>query len=359
MKKILLTMIGFNPASALVSARAIKPYRTVLIHTPETKSIAEIVRKQIGEPCRLISLHGEKGILHVIETLASELRIQDDEWPVVDITGATKPIALGLWQYLLTYFNDRFDAVNVSQSDYRLKDALTWELMTDEPVRIMVREILAWHGGQVQRVKWESQLNLIPNSFKLGKTLSMGLVKALASNEYRNLTPDQGRNAVSVPQKYLPEQLPVGFSYDTGKLFSTIADYLQKNIWLEEFCLCMAADALEDVSLEVLASMGMDLIASGSGGGIDELDVVLVRGSKTVVIEAKARASNAGAGPDLQKRIQKVNRFFGPHAKIIMVHPAWGKKPPKALVNLTGKSAELVGADMDHFKNAVRKGLGL
>ena len=96
----------------------------------------------------------------------------------------------------------------------------------------------------------------------------------------------------------------------------------------------------------------------GDAQGQDEMDVVLQRGLRTVVIEAKAVAKQ-GAGPDVQKRAHKVRRFFGRGARAICVVPAWGREAPTGVKDVTGNDVELIGSDLAALRQAVVNALAL
>ncbi|RMH42299.1 MAG: hypothetical protein D6694_08145, partial [Gammaproteobacteria bacterium] len=248
------------------------------------------------------------------------------------------------------------------QGSYRLRDLMTGEMLHDEPVEIRPQEILAWHRAEKRKVVWHGRLSQIPKEYRERANLGSALVVALAQERYRRPNKDELKNKKDDETNYiyidiscLPKPLPPGFFHRKGRLYSEVSGYFNKNRWLEEYGLFLAWQSLKDQADKVLVWFGTDLKTDEQGQ--DEADVILVRGPKTLVIEAKARNAGEGAGADLHKRIRKTQRFFGSHAKVLMFHPAWKKNPPTDLKSLAGDNAYLIGSDVNAFKNAVRETL--
>ena len=128
--------------------------------------------------------------------------------------------------------------------------------------------------------------------------------------------------------------------------------------WLEEFCLLRAHSLLRAES-DVTAALGVKLRSPGTSEGNDEADVVLLRGGRVLVIEAKAREQPGGSGAQLQKRIAKTRTFFGDLAKVLFVHP--GYNAPALRVNrsmVDGRYVRIVGSDLTELDSAICWGIG-
>lgn len=358
-QRVLLALIGDNPASALVAARAINPDRLVLVHTQRTRALAGVVAEQIGDnpATALIELTNEGGIDGHANRIKSSISLSDTDHVYVDITGGTKPMSLGAWNAFADLPHTRLHGIYLDQQAYRLLDARNGQpVQLAEPTpEIRIDEMLSWYQARVMRpqTRWRGRLSDIPRKMKVRAPIGHLLLQQLSQS-------NQSFNARLIGFKQLTQldprlQLPPGLWFKQSRLICEDEEYLAKNGWLEELCLVAVSNAL-DQPQTVLAAHGLHVRLER---GQDEMDLVLVRGSRVVVIEAKARSSSAGAGADLQKRINKAQRFFGPHARVIFVHPSWGNTPPPDLSALAGKGVDLIGDDLDELGKVTAQALGL
>ncbi len=356
MKTVLLSLVGMNPASALVSARLLEPDRVVLVHTDRTLPKAEALRRQCKPvPVRLVRWPMPCGIEQVRARVVQDVSLAPDEALTVDLTGATTLFSVGVWDGLTAQFGRRFRAVYLRQEDSRLCDARTAEPVDGEDADIAPREVLAWYGASIREQAWSGRLNHVPRAVTERLPLTRALVRALGSGR---LAHRSNSGFVRVDRDLLPSKLPKGFRYQGGKLsLPGDSGFFTKNRWLEEYCLAVAADALGRTA-GVHAALGLVAYVGADKGSNDEGDVTLVRGGRVAVVEAKANRRSAGAGPDIQKRVQKARRFYGSHVRVIVVRPGWKEGPPPALRDLMRGHAVLVGGDEAALRLEVRAALG-
>ncbi len=356
MKTVLLSLVGMNPASALVSVCILKPDRVVLVHTDKTRPQAEAVRSQCEDiPVKLVEWPMPGGIDVLGERVADDVALAADEALTVDVTGATTLFSLGAWDGLTAALGRRFRAVYLRQSDSRLCDARTGEPVSDEDADISPKKVLAWYGARVRDATWSGRLDSVPRAVSARLPLTRALVRSWTP---RRVKIARAQNGIRINRKYLPGQLPPGVRYEGGVLsYPGDKEFFGHNRWLEEYCLAVVADELEKTQ-RVHAALGLRPCAETDKGSVDEGDVVLVRGGRVVVVEAKANLERKGAGADVQKRVQKARRFYGSHVRVVVVRPVWQEEPPRALVELMGGHAVLLGSDEVALRREVRAALG-
>ena len=354
--EVLVGLVGHNPASLLVVARSLSPKRTLLIATPQTIEIAKRLARQIpnSEP-KLWS--GGFGIDRVRSGL-SDLIGSESGSICLDITGATKPLSIGLWATLNQSSGGRLKTVYLEPSG-QLTDADTGQRIEHE-VAIAPREMLVWYEASAGLKKgatgarWEGELSCLEPAIVQREALTRRLFDTFVSST------DCYRRNEPLPNDLLQlsaKDLPPGASISGNQVvLPDVTDYLGANHWLEEYCALVSRDSLTDAPT-VRAAIGLP-IATESGGS-DEADVVLLRGPRAVIIEAKARGKAGGAGTDMNKRIQKARRFFGSLARVIFVHPAWGQTVPQDLAEIAGPGVWLVGRDPARLRTAIREALSL
>ena len=343
---VMVGAVGLNPASVLVSARAMRPARAVLVHTTETIDQATALRHQLEADGVTVGMCARWAADAPIETvraeIATEVGAQPGEAVAVDITGATKPLGIGLWQGLSDALGDRVDAVYLAPTGILQRIARRVEPLPE--VVIEPAEVLAWYGAQVRRVGWEGCPREALAEFGPRRELTEALCRALAA---RHLPVPDG-SSQEVDRHRLPAELPPGFDYSGGRLVDLgNTRFLGENGWLEELCLLTVADALRGCPT---ARLALELTPEPSGGEAsgsnDEMDVVAVCGASVLVVEAKARRRPTGAGPEIQKRAQKARRFLGTYTKVAAVVPIWADAPPSGLTALMGRTAQLVAGDL-------------
>lgn len=360
---VLVAAVGFNPASILIAARVLRPSRLVLIATKDTRSRAETLCAQYGvSPAhrKIVVWPSVPSIDEVAVGVSGVVAAAPDQRVVLDITGGTKTLSIGVWQGLNEKFGDRLEAVYLEQGG-QLADARTGQRIKSQ-CELRIEEYLAWNQAKTtSKTVWTGKLAEIPEELldrrRVGRTLADAM-RRKASLAFSNLGEGvvvDGSQAAGV----WPTPLPVGFSAVPDGVETTRRGYFSNNVWLEELALAEAHEALSGFGT-VRAALGLYVVTKGRGGkkGNDEMDVVLVRGARAVVIEAKARQSGRGAGADLMKRLQKARRFFGSHVTVIFVHPAWGESAPPDLQELAGRSCVLTSGDSAELQAAIRQGLG-
>ena len=351
----LVAAVGFNPASILVTARGMKtpPDHLVLLCTEQTEGVAKTVARQIGSTAPLILAYDTNPPIEEARTfLAEKDYIPRDGEVILDITGATKPLCLALW-LALSEIRPSFTAVYL-EPDGRLRDARNGNPILATP-HVAPEEVLAWHSASIQASSWRGVASELPAQYRERHPLWRFIF-----SEFKNIDINPtGR--VSRRNSRLPTPpLPADFHVEDGHLCEPWGtDFFSKNKWLEEFCLTEACDVLDGAS-EVESAMGADIRTTGAMGlANDEVDVVMVRGARVAVIEAKARSQAAGGGAELQKRVAKTKKFFGNPAKLIFVHPAYSVialADNQALVD--SKTVRLVGDSIKDYRAAIHWALG-
>lgn len=349
----LVGCVGFNPASVLIAARHYKPARVILIGTAGTKHHVGALSRQLGIPVQCIAMATANEPIGVIaEHVREKLRDDSNGRILFDVTGGNKLLTLGAWVGIgsAKLATDAVQLVYLTP-DGKLIDPTNGR-DTNQQAVIKISEVLEWNGAKVKSTGWAGSLSGLPTAMVERRRLGEALLHTLASEKLL-IEADRNEATVELPQAII-SSLPPGFSMQGKKLRSNVSGYLQLNAWLEELCLLHAASVLrEDAATR--AGIGVKLIRDS--GGSDEADVVLVRGSRVCVIEAKARRTSKGAGDDLQKRIAKTREFFGDHAHVIFVHPAWGKSPPASLIGSSIRNVDLVGGDPKALDIAIKKAL--
>jgi len=354
---VLVSLVGMNPASALVSARVLQPARVVLIHTTQTQEKAQALERQIAPtPVRRVCWPHPCGVDEVAARVADDVALQTGEAVTLDLTGATTLFSVGAWAGLSAALGTGFQAVYLRQNDSRLCDARTAEVLSLGTADISPKEVLAWYGAAPLSQSWSGRLDQVPKRVFARLPLYRAVCTLWA--QPGGIVRVKGRPAWRLNGKRLPQPLPAGFRLHQGALWCDAdTDCIGANRWLEEYCLAVAAEELGRTAT-VHGALGLATYVGSNKGVVDEGDVVLVLGGRVVVLEAKANLDPKGAGADVQKRVQKVRRFYGSHAQVIVVRPVWGDAPPQALAELMAEHAQMVGNNERSLRHAVRRALG-
>lgn len=352
-KQVLVGIVGHYPTSILVCARILDIQRVVLLCTPQTEGVGLVLKDQVGVPCQLVVWHDHNGLQAVVDTILTDVDPQPDEQVILDITGGLKTLAIGAWQGLVAALHHRLMGVYLGPGG-ALYDARMGDLL--EPTApLNPEDYLAWHGAEVSGAAWEGALDAIPEGYRQRALVGDRLRAVLASGG--DVSPNQKKNSVAAPAR-LPLPLPSGLRLDGNRLVSEVRGYFSHHGWLEELAVALAAEGCGPQASEVSAACNLSIM--GADAASDEADLVLVRGARVVVVEAKARGAKAGAGADILKRARKAERFFaGSSTQVIFFHPAWGAEAPGPLRDLVGRNVTLVGASTTEYVAAVRRGLGL
>lgn len=350
MRRILVSCIGFNPANAIIAARHYGVSRASLLGTRDTRTQMAAVADQIGGSVQCIAFESaEVTIDSVCKRVAEALAPQPDETIVLDLTGATKLLCIGTWNAVSALPQSQWEAVYLEPGGEML-EPVYGERITHN-VTVEISEVLAWQGKAVQKAGWQGTLLDVDQGINERASLGRFLLNAFADNAVRF---HQRTNTATIDDDRPVPNLPPAFHRKGHKIaisHNGPSHYFAHNGWLEELCLSRARRVFKKAD-DIRAAAGLEVTIPGTNA-VDEADVVMVRGPRTCVIEAKARRKGAGAGADLQKRIAKTRDYFGNHASVIFVHPAWGKTPPSELVARHKRDAILVGTNLGALDKAV------
>lgn len=303
MSTLLIGIVGRAPASIVVAARALKPDRTLLVHSDDTRTVAEVVQRQLadhGLPDPELVPADPNRLKATAQAVTARLAdVQDSTQLVVDITGGTKPMSLGLWE-----------------GTRALLDADTGEKVPEaEDVTIYPREVIAWGRPDARLdTTWAGSPDELDEGVRQRAVVWQQLAKAITKGTWRS--------SVSHPQRRFqphrtPASLPPGFAFNDDGSIEVPLKYLAHNGWLEELALAEVASAVK-----TLAGVRLALSATvrGEASGNVELDLVATRGARTLVVEAKTVAS--GVGPQLSKKAAHVGALLGPSARLLAFVPS-------------------------------------
>lgn len=362
--KVLLGFVGDNPASILITARTLKPSRVVLLCTGESHDSAKALVGQLEDSPGVAAtiLADEEGAptwrenpsIEEAHATATNL-LTLEELPLFDITGGTKTMLLGVWEALRA----RFGAAPQSYYLDRNRGLLTSDGSgVGASVVIEPAEFLAWSGTSQKSARSQGKLHEIASALRGRLRVAQPLVDLLSAkrsdygldeNHNRLDLTNIGAQEVAKAAKGLPE-----FT-DDGRWLVGPAEWFQRRLWLEEWCLVEAANATRTAT-DVRAVWSL----KPTGPANQEFDVVLSRGHRLLIIEAKGRGAAGGAGDELHKRVQTTRAFFGDLASVIFVHPAWGQRGNMDLMDAVDeRRVELIGSDRNAYHKAVRRFLGL
>ncbi len=360
--EILVGLVGDNPAHVLAVHRLMRPRHTLLVGTARTMAKAEVLRNLLGGRVTLVELHDPGAIEPIQSTLRKafeqvyEARRQGSV--VLDITGGTKPMAIGAWFVV----QDLQDVTMVySDPSGLVRDAVTGTLLSGSPPPMTPEDFLALNHSTLTDSWWRGVgVGQLPEHMADRAPLSRDLWTRFPRIKHL-LTVNLPFGKVKMP-KGKPLPIPRAFDLRRDMLHEPEGSgYFTQNRWLEEALLVETLDLLDslgEADVQVVAGAKVRK-AVEEGNSIDEMDLVLVRGLRVVVVEAKARHGAKGAGAQLHKRVEKAHNFFGSQARVVFVHPAWGAAPPRDLVDLVGRRATLVGSEPEAYRDALVMGLGL
>lgn len=352
--KLFIGCVGFNPASLLVAARHFQIDEAVLLASRTSEPQLEAVARQLDIPVHKLVFSQEIPTLNAItEKLVPILDSRREAQIILDVTGGTKLMAIGAWSSVQA-------CAGTILSTYLKPNGVMINPQTGKKIRhevaIEIAEVLAWQGTTANGAVWTGEIADIDRQILDREAVGITVLSAMAK---KRAVFDVEKNMVRLKRTPLPESLPPSVHrLNDRTLGSDVKGYFSHNRWLEEICLIRAQAVLGDYPA-TRAALGLVLRTGSSNATNDEADVVLVRGSRICIIEAKARKVAGGAGGELHKRIQKTQRYFGELAHVIFVHPAWRDKPPSDLVDAAGTRATLIGSDIEALDRAILKALGL
>lgn len=352
---LMVGIVGENPTSILVVARTLEPQRVLLVCTKKTEASGQILKEQLA-PLRVehLVLDSADSLELIQQQVSKKLPSEDGSKAILfDCTGGTKPMLLGVWQELQSKFGKKVRAVYLNP-DGRLCEVKDGQVI-ESSAALTADEYLGWNRARKQKTSWEGVLADVPIDYLARMPVGRMLAQALGKGQRVEIHQEGWCRA---GQLSWPHTLPAGLDRRGTKIFGE-GKYFSQNGWLEEFCLAVA-HKVASAHRNVHAYFGLHVLGLGGGAeGQDESDLVLVRGSRLVVIEAKAKKHNDSAGAQIQLRAQKASRFFGSMTRMIFVHPAWGTAPPAALEGLISRNVTLVGASERDLENAIKKALAL
>lgn len=336
---ILVALIGYNPASAVVAARSrdLDVDRAVLLCTDKTQDRADVVKVQLGVPARCSAWQGVPSIDAVAAAIAERVEIARGDVVVLDLTGATKSMAVGAYMGLRNQVGLALTTVCL-QPGGRLEDAATGNAL-DSRVVLLPEEVLAWNGRTNPTMTWQGGPTDALSAEIEGRR---GVCAHLFGKPPKGNTDTMAAMPNAAP--------PADFQVQRSDWLAP-AGFLTHNQWLEEHTLHVARSVL-DKHPESRLALSVEL----RGRVSDESDVVITRGATVTIIEAKNRAPK-GAGTDLQKRVRKARRDYGSHAQVIFVNPQWSAKPETTLDE--GPGVWLVGRNNEALRTAIKEATGL
>ena len=323
MTSLLIGIVGRAPASIVVAARAFRPDRTLLVHSDDTEDVAKVVQQQLaasGLSVPDLTPADPNRLNATAQAITDKLTdFQDTRQLFVDITGATKPMSIGLWE------GTRGLAASLPPGGRRavylnaagaLLDADTGEKVPEaEAVIIDPREVIAWARPEARVVAvWEGSPEELDEAVRQRAVVWQQLAKALTKGTWRS--------NVSRPQRrFLPHRapatLPPGFAFKGNGMIEVPLEYLVQNGWLEELALAEVASAVRSLAGVRLA---LSATVRGRTSGNVELDLVATRGARALVVEAKTMAGSPGQ--KLSRKASDVFSLMGPSALLLAFVPS-------------------------------------
>lgn len=337
---VLVGLVGGNPVSLLVAAKSLRPRRMVLFATEQTQTVADRVVASLGGiPVRVVQWPDVPAIDAFARDAIADADLRPTERVVFDLTGATKTMTVGVWQALVAR-GQPFGAVCL-MPDGRLVNARTG--VANAGVVLSAQDHLQLHGYRVRDQRWHGRADQLPAALVHRAAVAQHLL-----HHFGGWQPN-GRGWIRFISR-----APAGpfAAPPTG----ADKDWIGKNIWLEELALACAAEACKGAGL-VDATLSLSIQGDQNPGAQDESDVVLVRGARVVVIEAKASQAGSASGADLHKRVQKAESAFG-QCRVVFFKPALSAAAIADLQPLVPKT-DLVAKDLDQLRAAIARGLGL
>lgn len=323
MTSLLIGIVGRAPASIVVAARALRPDRTLLVHSDDTRTVAEVVQQQLAghglSVPQLVPADPNRLNATAQAVTVKLTDFQDTTQLFVDITGATKPMSIGLWEgtrALAASLRSGLRSAVYLNAAGALLDADTGEKVPEaEAVTIDPREVIAWSRPEARVVaEWEGSPEVLEDGVRQRAVVWQQLAKAITKGTWRS--------SVSCPQRHFqphraPASLPPGFAFSDDGSIEVPLEHLVHNSWLEELALAEVASAVKKLAGVRLA---LSATVRGECSGNVELDLVATRGARTLVVEAKTVAS--GASPQLSKNAAHVAALLGPSARLLAFVPS-------------------------------------
>jgi hypothetical protein len=343
---VLVGIVGENPASVLVAARALQPTRVILLHSAVTAPVATALKHQLELGHAQVDLLecAATGSVQASRGAVASMAFSDRETVCLDLTGGPKTWSTGAWQGLRDRLGDALQAVVLDQSTQCLCDALSGAPLLDQPT-ILPEEFLAWRGASVQSCEWGGWLTGYQRTRdKEQASLRLQLCQALVSAVAAGRAFDHGQGGVlEVSDVALPSVLPCGFERHGAMLVQTGdgSDLLSHHRWLEAWVWLVLGSAFCSYGDVYGAySLGSRMSRKETTEPDDQADVVLTRGPRLLVIEAKAGIHDLHTM--LYLRAQKARSFYGSMTHVLLVAP--GMKPARAdsLRLILGRGASIV-----------------
>jgi len=327
MTSLLVGMVGMAPASIVLSARAFLPQRILLVYSQVTETIARIVQGQLEGDVRILCVDANRLEAISLAVAAALESLQDTTQLIVDLTGGTKAMSIGLWEGTRGLLSDggnlRRTAVYLTREGTLLHAGSGEPVAAAEDVAIDPEEVIRWSRPAAQAsIRWRGSPADLEETVRRRRQVWQQLAKALTAGRWRpNVARPQRR---FIPGR-MPASLPKGFLIDDHGAIEVPRDFLLQNEWLEELALLEVADAVKKLPGVRLALSA--IVREIIGGSIIEFDLVATRGSRILVVEAKTVTRHVG--PDLSMKAGHVSSVFGPTARLVAFVPkVFGTQPP-------------------------------
>ena len=159
LSRILVAQVGFNPFSVLIASRVLEPDRVVLLHTTDTARIANTLAIQVDRDRTLVAWDGPPCMQDVVEPLAEDVGARPDDEVIVDITGGTKELGLGVWIGLESSYGAGLRGVSLNPAGH-LTDVHTSRAIPGG-AWVDPKEPPAWRGAHLRKVVWQGRPNEI------------------------------------------------------------------------------------------------------------------------------------------------------------------------------------------------------
>jgi hypothetical protein len=327
---LLILAMGHEPLPLLVQIARFRPSAVLIVCTKQTATatrrlFAVLARRMPAclalPPVELQQGHGTDAVAEAVGTAVMawmQASGRDTEGRVLaDVTGGTKIMSLGILQACRAGLSQEgLDAVYldvVRSVDVRSGQTLD----VSESFVISVRDVAALRGHVIDRVGREGTL-----ASKFPELEETGV-------------PGLRRWQRLVLEPHGPET----------------AD----GTWLELACAAAIRQAVAKADRDSVSVVWSCTTMPGPDQPIDETDLVLVRGSRVVVVEAKSGKQSGSA--EVRKRLAMVDATFGTSAHVVFVAPRRTSAGMKALRAVLDNRRVTQALTPDDLVNAVRRHL--
>jgi len=295
-RKILVTIVGEQTVPNVLFIKSFD-YSDSFIFITTNKMETNNTTQNIIDAANISHFNNEKilviedSLIDIDEKLSTEIDLNDEDVVLVNITGGTKLMSLGVYNFFARHGAANIFYIPIGKNEIRQIFPLRKNRVKPLSYKITLREYLVAYGVSFKEDAFLKKNNLLKpkevaeNLFNAFTGDSRQLLFALTESirplfRGKPLRPDKDSEAALLPNAWALKEYGMAYEDD-----STISKYETRYItgdWFEEYVYRIIKDTL-DIKDDFIG-IGVQLV---KGEAPNEYDIIFVKNNSLYVIECK------------------------------------------------------------------------